>query len=460
MYLKRIDYKITAWHLCLLLISSCFLSFVFYFLYSQSLDNRDHEILETKFQEYYNSYTTYGIKHVNEDINGASAFNDTIHVFIRIADKNYKTTFFRSSKHAEVFNLKEIEDGLSQLSDNQRWYFIKTKNTENDLKVLSYKMSDGTFFQVGKTIEDRDALLHRFLTIFAETLLAALIMGGLGGVFLSNRMLSPIRDLIITLKSIQTGHEEARVPLSATEDELEELSVLFNNMLDRIQTSNQGMRQTLDTVAHELRTPLTSIRGLAEVTLQKKKFDENEYRQVLEDCIEGIDEILSEFKMMTDITEVESGLQNLHKEPVDLQSISQDIIELYEIIAEQKDITISLDEGPPLYLIADKKKLRQVLANLVDNAIKYSPSHTEINISIERLGKSAIIKISDQGIGISENEMPLIWKRLYRGENSRSEKGIGLGLSLVRSIIEAHQGEVTVARNKEQGSVFTITLPC
>jgi signal transduction histidine kinase len=460
MSLKRIDLKITLWHLGLLIISSSFLSLVFYFLFSKSLNIREHELLESKFQTYYDSFKTKGIKQINENLNASAPFNDNGHFFARIADPKGMTIYFQTTSHSNVFKLKEIESGMQSLSELKRWYYIKTDTADNDIEVLNYKMADGNFFQVGKTIEDKEELLKRFIKIFSETLLIAVILGGVGGIFLSSRMLQPIRSLIATLKSIQTGHDEARVPLPTSHDELEELSLLFNSMLDRIQTSNQGMRQTLDTVAHELRTPLTSIRGLAEVTLQKKNFKESEYRQVLEDCIEGIDEILTEFKMMTDITEVESGLQNLHKEPVDLQSICQDIIELYEIIAEQKEIKINLKLSAPLYLIADKKKLRQVLANLVDNAIKYSPEHTEINICIEQIGRSAIIKIADQGIGISENEMPLIWKRLYRGENSRSQKGIGLGLSLVKSIVEAHQGEIVVEKNKEQGSVFTITLPC
>jgi signal transduction histidine kinase len=302
-------------------------------------------------------------------------------------------------------------------------------------------------------------MLARFKKIFAETLLFAIILGGVGGMLLSNRMLIPLRSLISTLKSIQTGNEEVRAPLTRSNDELEELTLLFNGMLDRIQVSNQAMRQTLDTIAHELRTPLTSIRGLAEVTLGKKNYSESDYRKVLEDSIEGIDEVLAEFKMMTDITEVESGLQNLKKEKIDLYTICQDIVDLYEIVAEQKEIKIIFKADIGYFVSVDKKKLRQSVANLMDNAIKYSPNNTVIKLSLSRRNNYVLVSIKDQGIGILESELPLIWKRLYRGEKGRSEKGIGLGLSLVKSIIEAHHGEVSVEQNTDQGSTFIIHLP-
>ncbi|MGZ3808841.1 MAG: sensor histidine kinase, partial [Bacteriovorax sp.] len=346
--------------------------------------------------------------------------------------------------------------------EDQRWIYIKTKRSEDDLEVLSVKTPNGNYLQVGMIVDDRDLLLDRFKETFAEVLIIAILLGGIGGILLSNRMLLPIRRLIHTLQSIDNGNEEARVPLSGNKDELEELSSLFNQMLDRIKTSNQSMRQTLDTVAHELRTPLTSIRGMAEVHLQKKMITDEEARQVMEDCIEGIDEILAEFKMMTDITEVESGLQNLKKEEVDLFTICQDIIDLYEFVAEQKDITIALatqQTAEKLFAKVDKKKIRQALANLIDNAIKYSPSKSEIRVSLYRHNQQAVIRVVDQGIGINPEDLPHIWKRLYRGEKGRHEKGIGLGLSLVKSIVEAHNGSVSVETSEGAGSSFIIRLP-
>jgi signal transduction histidine kinase len=461
---RQVGVKMTLWHLGLLILSSCFLFLVFYFLYSQSLEAKDHEVLEAKFNEYHAIYRLGGVKSLTAYVHSPEyPFKNVNDFFIRIESVDHNTSFFHTQGQASVFNLKEIEHGLYDLTDKEQWFYIKTKRSDDDMEVLSIKMPNGDYLQVGKTVDDRDDLLERFERTFAEVLLCALILGGVGGFLLSNRILRPIRRLITTLNNISKGDEEARVPLSGNEDELEVLTTLFNQMLDRINSSNQAMRQTLDTVAHELRTPLTSIRGLAEVNLQKKVISDEDARLVMENCIEGIDEILSEFKMMTDITEVESGLQNLKKEEVDLQTICQDIIDLYEIVAEQKEIQIILDSPSPneqLRVFVDRKKIRQALANLIDNAIKYSPENTEIHLSYYKHNQQAVIRVLDQGIGINQEELPHIWKRLYRGENSRMEKGIGLGLSLVKSIVEAHNGSVSVEATEGGGSCFIIRLPC
>jgi signal transduction histidine kinase len=166
--------------------------------------------------------------------------------------------------------------------------------------------------------------------------------------------------------------------------------------------------------------------------------------------------------MLTDISEVESRLQNLKKENINLQSLCQDIIDLYEFVAEQKEISLTLmpEVGQEnLQINVNRKKIRQALANLIDNAIKYSAENTEIIISFYKLNQYIFIKVIDQGMGIHPDDLPHIWKRLYRGEKSRSEKGIGLGLSLVKSIIEAHNGSIMVQNNNNGGSTFIIELP-
>ncbi len=460
-FFRQVGVKMTLGHLFLLLVSSSFLFFLFYYLFSQSLEKKDHEILEARFKEYKAIYTLGGVKALEKymlspdlSIKEASSF------FVRIENPDYSTSFFQSEGKLDIFNVREIEHGLYDHSDKKKWFYIKTKRTDDDLEILSLKMNNGEYLQVGKTVSDRDELLEHFEKSFAEVLLIALALGGVGGVLLSNRILRPVRELIITLQNINKGDEEARVPVRETDDELEELSKQFNEMLDHVKTSNQGMRQTLDTIAHELRTPLTSIRGIAEVHLRKQNISDSEARIAFENCVEGVDEILAEFKMMTDITEVESGLQNLRKEEIDLLNVCEDIIDLYEIVADQKEITIKLSaEAKSLHLQADRKKLRQALANLIDNAIKYSHEGSEIKVDFYRHNQHAVIRISDQGIGINAEDLPHIWKRLFRGENSRGEKGIGLGLSLVKSIIEAHNGSISVETKEDEGSTFVIRLP-
>ena len=457
---RQVGFKITLGHLGLLITSITFLFFVFYFLYTKTLNSKDHEILEAKFQEFSTIYNLGGADALTKSLDELPLIAEDNNIFIRIENSSHNVLYFRTISNTNTFLESEIDEGLKNINDKQQWYYVKTAESDFDIEVFSVKLPTGIFFEIGKKVADQDLLLSRFKKIFIEVLVFAILLGGIGGVLLSNSLLHPLRDLISTLKSINQGNENSRVIISKSNDELEELTLLFNNMLDHIQVSNQGLRQTLDTIAHELRTPLTSIRGRAEITLQKKVIDEANTRKVLEDCIEGIDEILTEFKLMTDITEVESKLLNLQKEKLDLNHLCLEVFDLYEIVAEQKGIALIVDTPMPIMANVDHRQIRRAIANLVDNAIKYSLPDTSITISTEMKYKDALIVIHDQGIGIPRDELQLIWKRLYRGKDSRSEKGIGLGLSLVKSIVEAHQGSVSVLQNHDRGSTFTIRIPC
>jgi len=460
---RQIGVKITLSLLLIFILSFSFLFGIFYLRYSQKLKKYDHQVLEANSNEYQAIYQLGGLPALSHHMSSTNYSNiENSDFFVCIEGQNHKTIFFHTVKKNNFFIQEEIELGLHRNAKRNRWIYIKTNRSEDDIEVLSLKLPDGNYLQVGKSVEDRDLILDRFEESFLEILLIALLLGGFCGIFLSNRLLIPLKRLIATLISINQGHDEARVPLSGNNDELEELALQFNKMLDQITISNQAMKQTLDITAHELRTPLTSIRVQAEINLQKKTLSFEENKNFLEDCIEGIDEILADFKMLTDISEVESRLQNLKKENINLQSLCQDIIDLYEFVAEQKEISLTLmpEVGQEnLQINVNRKKIRQALANLIDNAIKYSAENTEIIISFYKLNQYIFIKVIDQGMGIHPDDLPHIWKRLYRGEKSRSEKGIGLGLSLVKSIIEAHNGSIMVKNNNNGGSTFIIELP-
>lgn len=459
MYLKKINFKMILGHLVLLISSSFVLFIIFYFLITQSITRKNHEILEDKSEEYSNIYIKEGNPALEIFIHGPNNNTQSGDFFIRVADRNQTTINFLSDRRLSVFKLNELEPSLKMLLKNKEWKQIKAEMPDHDYEVLSIKLENGFYFQVGKTVVGNHTLMKRFAKSFIGILVVAIFLGTFGGMYLAKKILLPLKNLIATVKKIQAGKEDARVELLDTNDELEELTTLFNQMLDRIQSSNKNIRQTLDTIAHELRTPLTSIRGLAEVTLENEHNREEDYREVLENCVEGIDNLLIEFKLMTDITLVESGLQNLDLERVNIHTICIEVVDLYEQIAEEKDIKIILNDTDSLYLTCDKKKTRQAIANLIDNAIKYSPSYSTIEIQTQKDKQDIIIKVLDQGIGITSSDMPLIWKRLYRGENARPSKGMGLGLSLVKSIVEAHEGHISVANNEPTGSIFIISLP-
>jgi len=302
-------------------------------------------------------------------------------------------------------------------------------------------------------------LLARFRAALGLVTLSIVVLALTGGWVATQSAVQPIRRLTGAVRRIiATGRTDERVPVSTYDDAINELTAVFNVMLDRIEGLVRGMRGALDNVSHDLRTPLTRLRGSAEMALAGQP-DLDRYREALADCVEESDRVLVMLNTLMDISEAESGAMPLHREAVPLAAVVERAVDLYRDVADAKGVTLVAMAASDAVADADRVRIEQAAANLLDNAIKYTPSGGSVTIEAAREDNRALLRVRDTGVGIPSAELPRIWERLFRGDASRTERGLGLGLSLVKAVVEAHGGTVGVTSEIGRGTTFSVSLP-
>jgi len=421
--------RIGVWYASLFVAGSMAIVTLTYLLASASLAQRDRQLIDSKLGLYATAYDRGGLDALAATVQ-AEQQTAPERLFVRVVDRGAEAVV---------------------LSQPQGWDLAS-------LETGSIRLADGTLVQVGKSTEARDDLLARFRAALGLVTLSILLVALTGGAIATQTAVKPIRQLIDAVKRIiTTGQTDARVPIAASRDAIDELSGLFNAMLDKIEGLVDGMRGALDNVSHDLRTPMTRLRASAELALAAPP-DLDRYREALADCVEEADRVLVILTTLMDITEAESGTMPLKREPVALADIVARATDLYRDTADAKGVALAASVADDVRVNVDRTRLEQVAANLLDNAIKYTSAGGRVEIVAGRDGDRAVLRVSDTGLGIPADEQPRIWDRLFRGDRSRAERGLGLGLSLVKAIVEAHHGTVSVSSQPGHGSTFTVHL--
>jgi signal transduction histidine kinase len=339
------------------------------------------------------------------------------------------------------------------------------EGNEHRALVQIVQLPGGFRLLVGRDLEERERLFGIIANAGQWSLALVVVLGLAGGFFVSRRVLSRIDAMTATAQTIMAGDLAGRLPVAGTGDELDRLADHLNAMLERIEALMRGLKEVSDNIAHDLKTPLTRLRNRCEQALRGSA-DVAEYRAALETTIAESDDLIHTFDALLMIARAEAGQARDNMAEFDAAEIARDIGELYEPLAEEKGLELKVEAPSGAPVRGNRELVSQALSNLVDNAIKYAKPSTatmngapaEIVIKADSEGDRILLTVADHGPGIPEADRGRVVERFVRLEQSRSEPGSGLGLSLASAVARLPGGELKLEDN-QPGLRSTIALP-
>jgi signal transduction histidine kinase len=458
--LKRISrsfsFRLTAWHSALLLIAAVASLGTAYVRLQHMTITRERDTIEQRLSFLEAAYSRGGADMVAEvaslsDRSGRGVF------FMQVADEQNRSIAMSRNDIWKTYTAGALD--FVPIPDPGTTSWISLPGADGSLVLVGRRLGDGRILRVGRATSESRRVLHGFGELALVSLATLIPLVFVSGWILARRALRPVRSLTTTVRDIvTTGRFSSRVPSTGTGDDIDELVVCFNLMLGKIEKLMTGLSESLDFAAHDLRTPLTRLRNSAQSALQKP-LDSAAQSNALADCIEESDRVLATVRRLIELAATEGGVATFERVPIDFESLAQETMELFREVAEARDVRVSIEAESGSVALADREAMRRVVSNLLDNAIKYTKAGSDIEILIRRAAQGIELRVSDCGEGISGEDLPHIWSKLFRARRSASPPGAGLGLSIVKAIVEAHGGLVRAESTLGQGSVFTICLP-
>ena len=428
---------------------------IFYYrIYTVTMERLDLELLE-KTEKYVALTKEAGLEGVLPEIEDEAESEDPEEDFYCLfnfkGDILFTTdmSFWGPIAKKDIL-LKMQNEGLSYVIQNQAF-----EERDDKARMITAIIGPDSVLQVGESLEEIDEYLDIFLELVSILVISLIIVSAIIGWLLARRATIDMQEVTETAEEISSGSYDRRVQVKGRYREIERLSATFNHMLDRIQSLLNSMKEINDNIAHDLRSPLARIRGIAEMNLLKEKTIDD-YKDMAASTIEECDTLIGMINTMLDITEAEAGVNGVKTEEFELVTLIRDACELFRPITDEKKINLKTDLPESLTFKTDRKKMQRIVMNLLENAIKYTPADGTIAIFAAAQNGEIRIEFEDTGMGISESDLPHIFERFYRCDRSRSEGGVGLGLSLVKAYAESINGTIHVESTLNQGSIFAL----
>jgi signal transduction histidine kinase len=319
------------------------------------------------------------------------------------------------------------------------------RHSEGKALLLGTRITDGLLF-VGRSSQPVDELREVLFIGLGWGVALAVLLALVGGVAMSRSALRRVEAGLAAAEEITQGNLSRRLPVAGTHDEIDRLADVINRMLDRIQDLMESLRQVTNDVAHEMRTPLGRLRQRLESARDRGR-GADDYRAALERAITDVDGILETFSALLRIAQVESGVRRSRFASFDLSALAGGIVETFDAVAESREQRIDADIVPGVVVHGDRELITQALANVVENAIRHTPAGSRIQLALAKSGEGPVLTVADTGPGIPAEEHEKVLRRFYRTEQSRTTPGSGLGLALVKAVMDLHGGRVVLADN-------------
>ncbi|MFP6637819.1 MAG: heavy metal sensor histidine kinase [Nitrospinaceae bacterium] len=465
MAFKSIRSRLTAWYVTLLgAILILFSIFLDYFLSKRLYESVDNSlavsatVVATSARMRYRSPLP-GLDQIFEQFLEVRNLNK----FYRIYDGSGNVGSRSSNINASQFPLSQVAYADALKGKNTYETFLV--DGEHPIRVITMPIiiekKLANLVQVGTSLEAVQGTLKNLRILLFTAVPSVLVLAALFTRFMARRALKPISKIIQTARNIGQGRElSQRMPVLKIQDELGQLTLTFNEMMDRLENSFIQMRQFSSDASHELRTPLTVLKGQNELVLSKPR-ELEEYQEVI---VSNLEEINYMSKILEDLFILSKSDENqilLNCKRMDLRDLVDEVCKHAEVLAGEKDIRIIIACLESVEINGDKVRLRQMIWNILHNGIKYTQPRGELKVSLRDEGEFALLSIKDTGIGIPKNDLPSIFNRFYRVDKARSrdEGGSGLGLSICKYIAEAHKGKIDVESKLSVGSCFKIRIP-
>lgn len=457
---QSLTFRLTLWYALIFALSLLSMLLVVYFMLSQRMEARVDEVLLSDALEFRGLYRKYGMENIEAEFAREAEVAGTDQVFFRLLSRE-GSQLRASDLHAwkEIPVTQSILDHL--VRDQPAFETVRVPGQPHHVRVVYLTVAeDQNVLQVGYLRRDDERLLEEYRQISAAVVLAGVLLAASLGWFMARRALGGVEHVTETARGIGQGDFARRVTVSNRGDEIDHLATTFNVMLDKIQSLILELKQVTSDIAHDLRSPITRIRGMAETTLLGDTTMQA-YQEMAGVVVEESDRLVAIINSLLEIAEADAGVAQLIKSDFDMTVMVQDAVELFRPVAEDRDIAFHLSApSGPLIVTGDQGRLQRALANLVDNALKYTSPGGRVLVSVENERSQIKVSVTDTGIGIKEHDLPHIFDRFYRADRSRSTCGNGLGLSLAQAFVKAHRGHIEVESTLDKGSTFRIVLPC